>query len=111
MENLNKEALEQNPGLQELLIEELGMLTTKGIEYTRGSSDRLDNFKRLAKMLNTSKYQVLGVYMQKHLDAIFNFILTQQTFSNETIRGRIIDARNYLYLLALMVEEDAEKEN
>lgn len=88
-----------------LLIEVERMRDTKGREYA-GTKDRFDNFNRLAARLNLPRQKVWQVYFTKHIDAIDSYISTGQTFSNEGIRGRIVDAITYLTLLAGMIEED-----
>jgi hypothetical protein len=39
------------------------------------------------------------------LDGIASFMKTHQTFSNEGVRGRIVDAITYLTLIGGMIEE------
>lgn len=93
---------------KELVTKESAILHNKGKEYTRSSSDPLSNFKRLAEQLKLTKEQVWAVYFQKHIDSIMNYIQEGKTFSDESIEGRIMDARNYLYLFYLMVKENSE---
>lgn len=76
---------------------------TKGRDYS-GDEDVLENFKRNAERLGLTKEQVLGVYMNKHLDAIYTYISTGKVES-EGIEGRIHDAVFYLILLLVMAEE------
>jgi hypothetical protein len=83
----------------------LKMRDTKGKEYAR-SEDRFDNFNRLAQTLGISREKVLWVYCTKHLDGITSYVNNGQTYSDERIRGRIVDAITYLMLLAGMVEEN-----
>ena len=45
------------------------------------------------------------IYLLKHMDSIRNYILTGKESSEEPIRGRIQDARNYLLLLGGIIEE------
>lgn len=93
------------------LIEEvIGMKDTKGREYANGE-DRFGNFNRLSVQLNLSNIQVGWVYLTKHLDSIASYCRTGQTFSNEGIRGRIVDAITYLTLIGGMIEEGLEKED
>lgn len=93
---------------QELLTEVVKMRDTKGKEYAN-STDRFDNFNRLSKRLDLSREKVLMVYLSKHMDSIDSYIVNGKTFSNEAIRGRIIDAITYLTLLAGMIEERKDK--
>lgn len=88
------------------LIEDVrNMATSKGKEYAN-SEDRFGNFNRLAQRLGIKREQVLLIYFTKHLDAIESFVKTGQTFSDEHIMGRIIDAITYLTLLGGMIHED-----
>ena len=80
------------------------VLATKGRDYTQGEG-RLKNFYRNGARLGIPARQVLGIYLNKHLDAIETFIKRGQVES-EPIEGRIVDAINYLLLLAKMVREE-----
>jgi hypothetical protein len=84
--------------------EERDLLMRKGIEYS-GKEDRLANFKKLANDLGLNPKQVLFVYLTKHLDSIRSYIKNGKVMSNESIEGRIADARNYLALLRGLIEE------
>ncbi len=90
-----------------MVEEERQLLSKKGQEYS-GKADRHLNFKRLAAQLNLTPEQVLWVYLTKHLDGILSYIRGEYRGS-EPIRGRIQDARNYLALLAGMIEGKEEK--
>lgn len=87
----------------DLVKEEVELLRRKGQEYS-GKEDRHSNFKRLALELNLKPETILWVYFRKHIDGIASHIRGEYTGS-EPIRGRIQDARNYLALLAAMIEE------
>ena len=93
---------------KEIFKECLGVLEAKGKAYA-GGKDVLSNFKRNAQNLGLSKYQVLSVYKNKHVDTINNAI-TDNPFSpkdeTESLHGRIIDNINYLVILAAMLKED-----
>lgn len=80
--------------------EEREILLCKGKEYAREDyeDDVLSNFKRIAKAINVDPLKVWAIYFMKHIDAILNFVNTGQTVSNESIKGRFADARNYLAL-------------
>ena len=88
----------------------------KGQDYavhngTEKEIDSLSNFKSIASMLgsNITKYTVWYVYFAKHIHAITTFITTGK-LESEGIKGRIIDAINYLAILHCMLEEDQEEE-
>lgn len=81
----------------------------KGKDYS-GDDDILNNFKRNADALGVSKYTILAVYMNKHLDAVNKFMKDPNDSTSEPILGRIGDAINYLLLLSAMIKEDEEQE-
>lgn len=79
----------------------------KGEDYTKGSVDVLANFKEVGKKLKLNPKQILLVYMDKHQEAIANYIQTNGRSESEPIEERIIDNINYLLLLwGLIVEEN-----
>lgn len=87
---------------------------TKGEEYTRGSDDRLANFKRVADAFGITTRQAWGVYFHKHIDSVFNYVKTGREASDEPIEGRIDDLVVYLKLFRGIVaehKEAQEKEN
>lgn len=88
-----------------VIAQVLTMRDTKGREYA-GKSDRFGNFNRLADRMGITRLQVWQVYATKHMDSIETFIREGQTYSTESIQGRIVDEITYLLLLAGMVEED-----
>jgi hypothetical protein len=92
--------------------EELKILSSKGADYA-GNEDALRNFKINAERLGLTKYQVWAVYAMKHIDAILTTIKNNPddpTRQAETLYGSILDARNYLGLLAcLRIEDDNAK--
>lgn len=87
-----------------LLDEVVEIKNTKGVEYANGE-DRFGNFRRLSLSLGLTPEQVGWVYLAKHLDSLQSYIRIGQTFSNESIRSRFVDAITYLTLIAGMVEE------
>lgn len=94
---------------EEILTEVRKMRDTKGKEYAR-TKDRFDNFNRLGVTLNLPRYKVWQVYFYKHIDSINSYVDNGTEFSEEKIRGRIVDAVTYLLLLAGMIEEDLQKQ-
>jgi hypothetical protein len=87
---------------EEMVAEERELLQKKGQEYS-GKEDRHANFTRLAAQLKLAPEKILWVYLTKHMDGILSYINGDYAGS-EPIRGRIEDARNYLALLAGMIE-------
>ena len=93
--------------LLESTAEHLQVLTkSKGAEYAH-DADQLANFKRLGHQLRLKPTTVLMVYMQKHLDAITEYVSAVQAEAcpilSEPIEGRIDDAILYLVLLKALV--------
>lgn len=92
----------------ELIEETKKMRDTKGREYAH-EADRFANFKRNATALGLDPLQVWAVYFMKHIDSIMSFVQSKRTFSDESIRGRFVDAITYLGLAAGMVAETHSK--
>lgn len=80
------------------------LLKVKGHDYTAGSPDRLANFRSASGILGQTQETVLGVYLWKHLSAIFTYLQKGQ-LESEPIEERIVDSINYLLLLGKMVAE------
>tara|TARA_R100001244_G_scaffold87102_1_gene66722 strand:+ start:304 stop:627 length:324 start_codon:yes stop_codon:yes gene_type:complete len=93
---------------KELISQEMEIMKVKGDEYTIGNIDKFQNFKSLAERLGTTPKQILMVYLLKHIDSICNYAITGKESSDEPIEGRIMDARNYLLLLAGLIVEEKE---
>lgn len=97
--------------LENMEKEEREILMCKGKEYARDDyeDDVLSNFKRIAKVLGVPPIKVWAIFFMKHVDAILNFVNTGEVLSQESIKGRIADARNYLALgFGLMYEQTME---
>ena len=91
--------------IQEDTFKDIRLLTvTKGDEYSN-SADQLANFKRAAERLGLTKYQILNVYLHKHLDAIDHFCATGELLS-DSMASRVNDAILFLILFKAMVLED-----
>lgn len=86
----------------------LAIMNSKGLSYS-GKEDTLANFKRCAKLADTTPQKALFIYACKHWDSISSFIRGEYKDS-EKISGRIVDIINYMFLLyALLVEEKGIK--
>jgi hypothetical protein len=73
-----------------------------------GDGDTFANFKN-GGGIRLTKYQVWAILFHKHIDAIFNAIIAdplRPVEKTESLLGRIIDAINYLRILAGMLYED-----
>lgn len=100
---------------EQLFEECFEVMESKGVDYA-SKEDSLANFKRNAKALGLTKYQILLVYLNKHLDSINNAVKYHpesprtETVS-EPLRGRVIDAINYMTILINMMEEDKNQDS
>jgi hypothetical protein len=95
---------EQKEIFEKMIESERELLTSKGVEYA-GEQDCLANFKD-ADIIGLDPKQKLWVYLSKHMASIASYIRNGKEFSNEPIEGRIADARNYLALLYMLVQEE-----
>ena len=84
---------------------EMELMRVKGEEYTIRNEDKLKNFKSISDRLETTPSEVAMVYLLKHMDSIRNYVLNGVEASDESISGRIRDARNYLMLLHAIILE------
>tara|TARA_Y100000401_G_C8243991_1_gene184540 strand:- start:310 stop:708 length:399 start_codon:yes stop_codon:yes gene_type:complete len=90
---------------------EMVLMRDKGVEYTVSNVDKLANFHSLGERMKCKSSFVAMIYLLKHMDSIRNYVLTGKEFCDESISGRIRDARNYLMLLhAIITEEEGWKE-
>lgn len=92
-----------------LFKECIKVLRSKGADYAGSGGNVHDNFIRNAQRLGLTKYQVWALYFNKHVDAINNSIKRSPTYpqvESEPLRGRIVDAINYLVRLESMVSEE-----
>jgi hypothetical protein len=94
-----------------LFSECLMVLKSKGASYA-GVTDANANFKRNAERIRGSKYVVWQVYWNKHVDAINAAIGSSPDnppageCGGESLRSRMIDTINYIFLLEAMLAED-----
>lgn len=106
------DAKTRNQLAEELHSSSMETQKEKGDSYAGKSGDALSNFKRNAENLGLTKYQVWAVYFGKHVDSISNAIKHSPELpkdDSEGLRGRIIDAKNYLDILYCLLIEDGEK--
>lgn len=87
-----------------MIAVERELLFKKGQEYS-GKDNRFKNFERIGEELDMDPKKILWVYFHKHIDSIRAYLRGEYT-GIEPIQGRIQDARNYLALLAGMIEEE-----
>ena len=91
----------------ELLAEVVKMKDTKGREYA-SAGDRFANFNQDALDNNINRLAAASIFLNKHMRSIKSYIRDGQTYSAESIRGRIVDAITYLTLIAGMIEEQTQ---
>ena len=82
------------------------IMFVKGKEYTVSDKDKFKNFKSIAERMGTTPKKVAMIYLLKHMDSIRNYTLHGIEASDESIEGRIMDARNYLLLLGGIIKEN-----
>lgn len=89
------------------------LLLIKGGEYA-GSDDRLANFKRGELRTGAHPFQVLWIYLSKHIDSVETYIKDIATGKTRTrsepIEGRLDDIINYCILMKALIKEK-ETEN
>jgi hypothetical protein len=78
---------------------------TKGLKYTEGSGDRLDNFKREAEAIGLTPLQVWSVYFGKHLSAAKHYIKTGKNIGEDVCNTHVHDCIMYLFLLEGLIKE------
>ncbi len=83
----------------------------KGADYTKGSQDALANFKEAGAGIGADPLDVCWIFMNKHYQAITNYVKTKGKSESEPIEERIKDLINYLVLLqGLIIENEADKD-
>ncbi|MEW6006150.1 MAG: hypothetical protein AB1695_12630 [Stygiobacter sp.] len=88
----------------------LKILQDKGKAYAN-NEDVNSNFKVVAELLGLTPFQVWAVYFLKHIICITNSIKDNPESPvdlTEGLKGRILDAQNYLDILQSLLEEKEE---
>jgi hypothetical protein len=91
-----------------LLAECIRTLEEKGKDYRTSGNRPFSNFESAAGLLGVSPLICWGIYFMKHVSAIMKYCRTE-TVHSEPIRGRIVDAINYLILLDQEIESRCSK--
>jgi hypothetical protein len=91
---------------EEMQFQENKIMLDKGKEYTVSDDDKFKNFKSIGDRLGLEAEKIALVYLLKHMDSIRNYVLNGTESSDESIMGRIHDARNYLLLLGGIIKEN-----
>jgi hypothetical protein len=88
-------------------------LSTKGVEYTGGSPDRLNNFRQVGEAVGIPMEKAFYVFFNKHIRALESYIKNDcEVKSEESIHGRIMDLIVYLLLfekMSLEIERNKKK--
>jgi len=96
--------------LHELQEKEYRVWLGKNSDYaSRGAEENpFSNFDYISEKLLLTPEQVVQVYLEKHLCAIEMYIKHGTLESGEGLLERIIDARNYLAILAGMAKRNGD---
>ncbi len=91
----------------------LNLAASKREEYTigRGDTDVHTNFKSIGQRMKLDPKIVLWNYALKHVDSITNFVISDKTFSDEKIDGRLGDLIMYCLLLHTLILDQAQQRN
>lgn len=98
----------------EFLEHEMELLNVKRGEYTEdGEADSLQNFRQVAAFEGRSPEEVCLTYIIKHMQSLQRAVSTgdydyswwQECQGVEGIKQRIADIRNYLLLLAAILDD------
>ena len=104
---------EFNEVVKETLESISKLLRVKGGEYA-GSEDRLANFKRGQLRTGAHPYQVLWIYLSKHIDSVETFIKDTASGNvrerSEPIDGRLDDIINYCLLMKALIKESTHEQ-
>ncbi len=97
----------------EMRTKEQNLLGMKRQEYTQGNEDVLLNFKQSAAFLGCDPEDVCVTYMMKHVQSIVLAVkenpglefVWENPDGTEGLAQRFSDARNYIVLLAGLIED------
>lgn len=92
--------------MQNTFADALIIARQKGEDYTKGSADALANFMEGGKAIGIDPKEVCWIFMNKHYQAITNYVRTDGQSESEPIAERIKDMINYLVLLHAIITEE-----
>lgn len=82
------------------------IMKTKGADYTKKSDNKLANFEKAAQRRGINPLNIIGVYQDKHRDAIDSYIKNGELESSESLEMRFVDEINYdLLMIAQAIAE------
>lgn len=99
--------------VDEFIEKERAIMGWKAGEYS-SNTDRLQNFREIALLLDCSIKDVALMYLLKHIQSISLAVRTGrycwawETEGGEGLKQRIADARNYLLLLGACIDEEVK---
>lgn len=111
MVKLNKPTVEERMDAFEDMVEaEHELLLNKGHDYTAGNADAdaYANFRIVSGLLvgaPITPFTVALVYFMKHVLSIITFAKSGKQESNESLKGRFNDIRNYAFILNELVPD------
>ena len=100
---MNREEL--NKIFEETVQECREILFSKNMEYSR-DSNALENFDVTSAAAGITELQALYVFLRKHINSIETYIREGETYSDETIQGRVYDCINYLILFNALLKRE-----
>jgi len=87
--------------IKELQEEEFELWSTKNDDYAeRDGGNSLENFDQVAADMDMPARKAIWTYLFKHIRAIRAYCLFGKLESVEGLRGRLLDVRNYMAILA-----------
>ncbi len=105
---------------KELIDKEAEVMMAKKVDYA-SEDNRWENFESVALMTGVTREQVALTYLLKHIQSIAKAITEDpnagmqfywvKSTGGEGLKQRFVDARNYLALLAGMLEENKGGKN
>jgi len=95
--------------MQSIFVDCEKISKAKGEDYTKGSLDALANFKEAGQGIGLEPLRVCWIFMNKHYQAITNYVKTNGKSESEPISERIKDMINYLVLFYAIIKEDESK--
>ena len=101
---------------KELIEREKAVMLNKAEDYAK-EGNRWANFEEIAALTGKTREDIALTYLLKHIQSITKAVIEGnvewawvKSTGGEGLKQRVVDARNYLALLAGMLKENTEKE-
>lgn len=95
--------------LRDMIFEDCKKLTkTKGEDYSKGNTDVLAHFRESGFDIDLDSKRVCWIFMNKHYQAITNYVRTNGESESENIHERIKDMINYLIFLGAIISSEGK---